>query len=54
MVQYNDDVLVGATSPQELYVNAMKVLRRFDYFGVKVNHDKVVWMTSMITFLGYD
>ncbi len=52
--QFNDNVLVGARTPVELMEKAMEVFRRFDDYGVKVNFDKVKWMTEEITFLGYE
>ena len=52
--QYSDDVLVGAESPEELFEKAVEVFRRFNEFGVKVNYDKVVWISDKLTFLGYE
>ena len=52
--QYSDDVLVGAESPKELFEKAVEVFRRFNEFGVKVNYDKVVWVSNKLTFLGYE
>ena len=52
--QYSDDVLVGAETPRELFEKAVEVYRRFNDFGVKVNYDKVKWLTTKITFLGYE
>ena len=34
--------------------SAIEVFRRFDHFGIKVNFDKVKWITESITFLGYE
>ena len=52
--QYSDDVLVGAEAPEILLQKAESVFKRFEDFGVKVNYDKVVWLTDEITFLGYE
>ena len=52
--QYSDNVLVGAETPELLLSKAIEVFRRFDEFGVKVNFDKVKWLTSSILFLGYE
>ena len=52
--QYSDDVLVGAETPRELFEKAVEVYRRFNNFGVKVNYDKVKWLTTKMTFLGYE
>ena len=52
--QYSDDVLVGAETPSELFEKAVEVYRRFNEFGVKVNYDKVKWLTTKLTFLGYE
>ena len=52
--QYSDDVLIGAETPEDLYDKAIKVFGRFEEYGVKVNFDKVVWISTKITFLGYE
>ena len=52
--QYSDNVLVGAETPNILFEKAIEILRRFDEFGVKVNFDKVKWITTQISFLGYE
>ena len=52
--QYSDDVFVGAETPEELLEKAEEVFRRFHEFGVKVNFDKVEWLTTKIKFLGYE
>ena len=52
--QYSDDVLVGAETPRELFQKAVVVYRRFNDFGVKVNYAKVKWLTTKMTFLGYE
>ena len=52
--QYSDNVLVGAQTPEELLEKATEVFKRFDEFGVKVNFDKVKWMSTKISFLGYE
>ena len=45
---------MGAETPELLLSKAVEVFRRFDEFGVKVNFDKVKWLTSSISFLGYE
>ena len=52
--QYSDNVLVGAETPDVLLEKAIEVFRRFDEFGVKVNFDKVKWISTQISFLGYE
>ena len=52
--QYSDNVLVGAETPEILLGKAIEVFRRFDEFGVKVNYDKVKWVSTKISFLGYE
>ena len=52
--QYSDDVLIGAETPEELYMVALAVFERFEDYGVKVNFDKVVWISTEIKFLGYE
>ena len=51
--QYSDDVLLGAEIASELFEKAIEIYHRFNEFGVKVNYDKVKWLTTNITFLGY-
>ena len=46
--QYSDNVLVGAETPDILLEKAIEVFRRFDEFGVKVNFDKVKWISTQI------
>ena len=53
-LQYSDDVLVGAETPELLLEKVVEVFRRFDDFGVKVNFDKVEWLSTKIKFLGYE
>ena len=52
--QYSDDILVGAETLEELYKIALKVFGRFEECGVRVNFDKVVWISTKIKFLGYE
>ena len=52
--QYSDDVLVGAETPEELYKIALKVFGRFEEYGVKVDFNKIVWISTKITFLVYE
>ena len=33
---------------------ALEVFHRFNQFGIKVNYDKVKWMSSKISFLGFE
>ena len=46
--------LWGAETPEILLGKAIEVFRRFDEFGVKVNYDKVKWISTKISFLGYE
>ena len=52
--QYSDNVLVGAETPEILLQRADEVFFRFNEYGVKVNFDKVKWLTDEISFLGYE
>ena len=52
--QYSDNVLVGAATLDELRRIALKVFARFEAFGIKVNYEKIKWVTTEITFLGYE
>ena len=52
--QYSDNVLVGAVTLEELEETAIEVFRRFDTYGIKVNFDKVRWVSTSITFLGFE
>ena len=50
--QYSDNVLIGASTLEELREATLKVFSRFNTYGIKVNFDKVKWLTREITFLG--
>ena len=50
--QYSDNVLVGASTLKELREATLAVFSRFSKYGIKVNFDKVKWLTKEITFLG--
>ena len=52
--QYCDNVLVGAKTPEELMQKALQVFARFDEYGLKVNFEKVKWMTTKLSFLGWE
>ena len=52
--QYSDDVFIGAETPELLLAKAEQVFQRFADYGVKVNFDKVEWLTPKIKFLGYE
>ena len=45
-------MLIGAETLDELRERAHQVFARFDYFGIKVNYDKVKWVSETIQFLG--
>ena len=52
--QYSDNVLVGAETPELLLEKALEIFQRFDRFGIKVNFEKVKWLSTEISFLGYE
>ena len=52
--QYCDNVLVGAATPVELMTKALKVFEVFNDYGLKVNFDKVKWMSNKLSFLGWE
>ena len=45
---------MGADTLEELFDKALEVFRRFNKFGIKVNYDKVKWMSTKISFLGFE
>ena len=51
-LQYADNVLIEAESVEELRLIAHQIFTRFDEFGIKVNYDKVKWVSETIEFLG--
>ena len=51
-LQYADNVLIGAETLEELRERALQVFSKFDEFGIKVNYDKVKWVSESIQFLG--
>ena len=51
-LQYADNVLIGAASLEDLRRIAHQVFQRFDEYGIKVNYDKVKWVSTEIQFLG--
>ena len=52
--QYSDNVLVGSETEEGLLEKAVEVFQRFDQYGIKVNFEKVKWLTTSISFLGYE
>ena len=52
VLQYADNVLIGAATLEELKRIAHQVFARFDEFGIKVNYEKVKWVSDEIQFLG--
>ena len=52
--QYSDNVLVGSDTEEGLLEKALEVFHRFDQYGIKVNFDKVKWLITSISFLGYE
>ena len=50
-LQYADNVLIGAETLEELRSIALQVFARFDEHGIKVNYDKVKWVTEEIEIL---
>ena len=53
VIDYADDVLVGASSTAEHDCNLRLVLRRFEKFGLRLNKDKVILDVSEDDFLGF-
>ena len=52
VLQYADNVLIGAATLEELKRIAHQVFARFDEFGIKVNYERVKWVSDKIQFLG--
>ena len=52
--QHSDNVLVGAVTLEELERTAIEVFHRFHTHGTRVNFDKVRWVSTSITFLGFE
>lgn len=52
--RYSNNVLVGAATLEELSRKATEVFCCSNAFGIKVNFDKVQWVTTSITFLGFE
>ena len=53
MVNYADDILLSAQSSEELWKMADSVFARLKEFGLKLNFDKVNWVSREIDFLGH-
>ena len=51
-LQYADNVFVAAETLEELCNWALQVFTRFDEYGIKVNYEKVKWVSESIKFLG--
>ena len=51
-LQYADNVLIGAETLEELRSLALQVFARFDEYRIKINYDKVKWITEEIELLG--
>ena len=51
-LQYVDNVLIWAETLEELRNRDLPVFARFDEYAIKVNYDKVEWVTESIQFLG--
>lgn len=52
-INYADDILLGAETPEELFQHAELVFERLVQYGLKLNFRKVQWCAKDITFLGY-
>ena len=50
-LQYADSVLIGAKKLEDLRERALQVFAGFDEYGIKVNYDRVKWMSESIQFL---
>lgn len=53
-IQYADDLLVGAVNPHELYQALHKVFSRLQLYGLKLQYNKVIWITERVKFLGVE
>ena len=51
-ILYADDILVGATTPEELQCLLCALFARLNEYGIKVNFSKVTWMSTSVDFLG--
>ena len=49
-LQYADNVLVGASTLDELRSGALQVFERLDEYGIKVNYSKVKLTTQTLSF----
>ena len=45
-------MLIGAETLEELREGALQFFSRFDEYGIKVNSDKVKWVSERIRFFG--
>ena len=53
-LQYADNVLIGAESLEKLRSIAHQIFARFDEYGIKVNYEKVKWVSETIQCLGFE
>lgn len=53
-LQYSDNVLIGASTLEALRSAALEVFSWFHTFRIKINYDKVKWLSDSITFLGHE
>lgn len=53
IVQYADDILVGSKTKKELLRTLDIIFQRLQTYGLKVNYDKVEWLTTEVNFLGH-
>ena len=53
VVQYVDDLLIGGRTPREVWDKALKVFERLEEYGLKVNYNKMIWLSRSVKFLGY-
>lgn len=53
-LQYANNILIGAESVEELRSIAHQVFARFDEYGIKVNFEKVKWVSETIQSLGWE
>jgi len=54
VVQFVDDVLVGAETEEELRSKLLQVFGRMNKYGLKVNWDKTTFLSTKIKFLGVE
>lgn len=54
VIQFADDILIGAETKEELRRRLLEVFRRLQTYGLKVNLEKAQLLCEKITFLGME